>query len=325
VVLNGQAEVLWSSNVSNSLTNSSATLLDSGNLVLQVDTKGKIWESFQHPSDSFLPGMKISTNFRKNQRVQLTSWKSPSDPSFGSFSSGIDQQNTPGAFIWKDGHPYWRTGPWNGQAFIGIYNTNPQYHNGYTVVDDKEGTVFATFAYVNELPLSKFVLDSQGKLVQTYWNNGKEWEVLGIAPKYECEVYGTCGPFGTCHSLGSSICSCLRGFEPKIIEEWNRGNWTSGCVRRTALQCERVNNSGEEEKADGFFKLKKIKVPDFAERSYGAKDNCRKQCLENCSCVAYAYDAGIGCLSWSGNLIDLQKFSSGGSDIYIGLAYLEFG
>ena len=39
VVLNGQEEILWSSNVSNSLTNSSATLLDSGNLLLQVDTK----------------------------------------------------------------------------------------------------------------------------------------------------------------------------------------------------------------------------------------------------------------------------------------------
>ena len=39
MVLNGQEEILWSSNVSNSLTNSSATLLDSGNLLLQVDTK----------------------------------------------------------------------------------------------------------------------------------------------------------------------------------------------------------------------------------------------------------------------------------------------
>ena len=107
MVLNGQEEILWSSNVSNSLTNSSATLLDSGNLLLQVDTKGIIWESFQLPSDSFLPGMKISTNFRKNQRVQLTSWKSPSDPSIGRFSSGIDQLNTSGDFIWKDGHPFW--------------------------------------------------------------------------------------------------------------------------------------------------------------------------------------------------------------------------
>ena len=46
VVLNGQEEILWSSNLSNSLTNLSATLLDSGNLLLQVDTKGIIWKVF---------------------------------------------------------------------------------------------------------------------------------------------------------------------------------------------------------------------------------------------------------------------------------------
>ena len=66
VVLNGQEEILWSSNVSNSLTNS----LDFGNLVLQVDTTRIIlWESFQHPSDSFLPRMKLSTNLRKDEKV----------------------------------------------------------------------------------------------------------------------------------------------------------------------------------------------------------------------------------------------------------------
>ena len=162
--------------------------------------------------------------------------------------------------------------------------------------------------------------------LKTIKNNRKEgWEVLVIARKFDSEVYGTCGAFGTCHSLGSSMCSCLRGFEPKIIDERNRGNWTSGCVRRAPLQCDRVNNSGEEGKEDWFFKLKMMKVPNFVERSYGAKDDCQKQCLENCSCVAYVYDAGIGCLSWSGSLIDVQKFPSGGLDIYIRLAYLEFG
>ena len=70
MVLNGQEEILWSSNVSNYVTNSSATLLDSGSLVLQVDTTGIIlWESFQHPSDSFLPRMKLSTNLRKDEKV----------------------------------------------------------------------------------------------------------------------------------------------------------------------------------------------------------------------------------------------------------------
>ncbi|GMY37014.1 G-type lectin S-receptor-like serine/threonine-protein kinase At1g11330 isoform X1 [Fagus crenata] len=325
VVLDGQKEILWSSNVTNSVVNSSAQLSDSGNLVLQENTR-LLWESFQHPSDTFLPKMKISTNVRTGKKVQLTSWKNPSDPSIGNFSAGFSPLNIPQAFVWKDGHPYWRTGPWNGQVFIGVPSSwNPNYHNAFTVVDDKQGTVYGTFAYTDVLRLSKYVLDSQGHLVQTYWNYEKEdWEVLGLGPKDECDVYGTCGTFGNCDLLGSPICSCLRGFEPKIIEEWNRGNWSSGCLRRTLLQCERLNKSGEEGKADGFFELKMIKVPDFAQWSYGTKDDCQNQCLKNCSCVAYAYDSGIGCMSWTRNLIDLQKFSVGGSEIYIRLSNLEF-
>ncbi|XP_030971339.1 G-type lectin S-receptor-like serine/threonine-protein kinase At1g11330 isoform X1 [Quercus lobata] len=326
VVLDGQKEILWSSNVTNSVANSNFHLLDSGNLVLRENTSGKIiWESFHHPTDTFLPGMKLSVNLRTNQKVLYTSWKSPSDPSIGSFSTGMASVNTPEAFIWKDGRPYWRTGPWNGQIFIGEPDWNAEYHNGFNLVDDKEGTVYATFDYANVLPLSKFVLNSQGNLVQTYWDDSKEdWKVVGLAPKDECDVYGTCGAFGSCDSQRTPICSCIRGFEPKIIEEWNRGNWTSGCIRRAPLQCQRVNNSGEEGRADGFLKLKMIKVPYFMERSYGSIDGCRKQCLKNNDCVAYAHDVGIGCMSWSRNLIDLRKLSIRGSDIYIRLAYSEF-
>ena len=329
MVLNGQAEILWSSNVSNSVTNSSATLGDFRNLVLQVDTTGLVlWESFQHPSNTILPRMKLSTNLTKDQKVQLNSWKSPSDPSIGSFSSGNGLLNNkiPEGFVWKKGRPYWRAGPWNGQIFIGMPKWNSGYHTGFTLIDDKQGTVFETFAGLDVLHLSKIVLGSQGNVVYTYWADEKhDWEVVHKNPEDECDVYGTCGAFGSCDSQSSPICSCLSGFKPKIIEEWNRGNRTSGCVRRTPLQCERMNNSIEEGKADGFLKLAMIKVPNFAELADVNIEDCRKQCLENYSCVAYGYYTGIGCLSWSGNLIDLQQFSVGGSDIYIHLANLEFG
>ncbi|KAL0012589.1 hypothetical protein SO802_007697 [Lithocarpus litseifolius] len=325
VVLDGQKEIHWSSNATNSVANSNFQLLDSGNLVLRENTGGKIiWESFHHLTDTFLPGVKLSVNLRTNQKVLYTSWKSPSDPSIGSFSTGMASVNIPEAFIWKDGRPYWRSGPWNGQNFLGG-PLNAEYHNGFNLVDDKEGTVYSFFDYANVLPLSKYVLNSQGNLEQTCWDYSKEdWKVVGFAPKDECDVYGTCGAFGSCDSQRTPICSCIRGFEPKIIEEWNRGNWTSGCIRRAPLQCQRVNHSGEEGKADGFLKLKMIKVPDFMERSYGSIDGCRKQCLKNNDCVAYAYDFGIGCMSWSRDLIDLRKLSIRGSDIYIRLAYSEF-
>jgi hypothetical protein len=110
VVLDGQNKVLWSSNLTNSVVNSSALLLDSGNLVLQGNTTGTfLWESFQHPSDTFMENMKISINVTSGEKVQLTSWKNPSDPSIGNFSAGIEVHNLPEFFIWNGRSTYWRS------------------------------------------------------------------------------------------------------------------------------------------------------------------------------------------------------------------------
>jgi hypothetical protein len=328
VVLDGQKKVLWSSSLTNSVVNSSAQLLDSGNLILQGNTTGTIiWESFQNPSDTFLEKMKISTDVRTGKKVQLTSWKSPSDPSIGNFSAGIDVRNLPEFLVWNDGSPYWRSGPWNSRAFIGIPNMNPVYLDGFSLVDDKEGTFYLTFSYLNESFRADFVLNAQGILHEKYSDNGEDWVFKWSTLETECDVYGKCGAFGSCNSQNSPICSCLCGFEPKNPEEWNRGNWTSGCVRRTPMQCERVNNGTEGGKKDGFLKLTMMKVPYLADWSSTStsEEKCRTQCLENCSCIAYAYDSGIGCMTWTRSLIDVQKFSIDGADLYVRLAYSELG
>ena len=141
-----------------------------------------------------------------------------------------------------------------------------------------------------------------------------------------CDVYGTCGAFGSCNSMSSPICSCLEGFKPKNTEEWNRQNWTSGCVRRTPLQCMRLNTSGESSKMDVFLKLMMMKVPDFEEWSAAQEDDCRQQCLQNCSCIAYAFDSGAGCMTWTRSLIDTQKISYGTEvDLHIRVAHLKLG
>nr|POE48460.1 g-type lectin s-receptor-like serine/threonine-protein kinase [Quercus suber] len=323
VVLDGKKEILWSSNVTNSVANSSAQLMDSGNLVLQEKTTGTIiWESFQLPCDTLLPNMKISTNIRTGNKVQGTSWQSPSDPSIGSFSVNIQPLNLPQVFIWKYGSPYWRSGPWNNRVFIGVPTMSYEFLDGFSLIDDHEGTFSLSFSYV-KISLLHFVLNTHGNLEQRSWDYEKEdWEVL-LGLKSECDFYGYCGAFGSCNSQNTPICSCLQGFEPKNTKDWNRGNWTSGCVRRTQLQCERVNTGSEGRKMDGFLKLNMMKVPDFADWSQALEADCRQQCLENCSCIAYAYDTDIGCMSWTGSLIDTQKFSSAGVDLYIRLAYSD--
>ena len=97
-------------------------------------------------------------------------------------------------------------------------------------------------------------------------------------------------------------------------------------MRIEALQCERMKNGSEAGKEDGFLKLQNMKVPDFVEQSFVSEDSCRTECLKNCSCIAYAYDTGsLGCMSWSGNLIDIQRFPNAGVDLYIRVAYSELG
>ncbi|KAJ6725120.1 hypothetical protein OIU85_022979 [Salix viminalis] len=150
-----------------------------------------------------------------------------------------------------------------------------------------------------------------------------DWEV----PSTECDIYGKCGPFGTCDAQNSPICRCLKGFVPKNQDEWNKGIWTSGCVRMASLQCDRIQNGTEVGKEDGFMKLEMMKVPAFAEYwSYpsSSEQDCKDECVKNCSCVAYSYYNGFGCMAWTGNLIDTQKFSEGGADLNIRLAYTEF-
>ncbi|KAK2967405.1 hypothetical protein RJ640_022337, partial [Escallonia rubra] len=324
-VLDGKKELLWSSNVSSSTTNSSARLLDTGVLVLQDESSGsKLWESFEHPSNSYLEKMKPRIHVNGDE-PQITSGRSPADPSIGSYSLGLVPLYIPQVFIWNGTRPYWRSGPWNGQIFIGIPKMNSVLLNGFSLVNDGEGRFYLNFVLPSKSLYYYYLLNSNGTVTKKTWAVGKQdWEVTWLAPEDDCDIYGKCGQFGSCNIEDSPICTCLKGFEPKKKEEWSRGNWTGGCVRRTKLQCDRNNTKGEEGKEDGFSKLSPVKVPDFAEWKDALQDNCGSQCLNNCSCIAYAYYQGVGCMHWRGTLVDIQKFSdSGGADLYIRVAYTE--
>ncbi|BAT84345.1 hypothetical protein VIGAN_04168600 [Vigna angularis var. angularis] len=272
--------------------------------------------------------MKISTNKVTGEKVKLTSWKSPSDPSTGSFSLSVERLSIPEVFIWNETRPLWRTGPWNSKIFTGLPYMKTYYLEGVHVGDDGEGNVEFHYKGVEEIGFLIYILNSTGNYDERLWNGErKEWVVTWNSHQFECEVYGVCGPFAVCNSESSPTCSCLKGFEPRNREEWNRQNWTSGCFRKTPLHCERASNQNKsaDHTDDGFFEMKMVKVPDFADSSSLRlqPDTCRSRCLKNCSCIAYSYDADIGCMSWTENLIDITQFSNGGLDLHVRVAYTE--
>ena len=319
VVLNGQGEVLWSSNVSIGFNQSTAQLTDDGNLVMKAGPNGNlVWQTFQQPTDTYLPKMRLSANARTGNKTLLMSWRSSFDPSVGNYSAGINSLGIPELFIWYNGHPFWRSGPWGGTKFIGIPGmyTDP-YLDGFSLKREGDGT-FTLSSNEDSASRLTYVLTSDGKLTEyrDYGKGGLEynyWE----APSTECDIYGKCGSFGSCDEQNSPICRCLKGFVPKNQDEWKKGIWTSGCVRMTSLQCDGKHNGSEVRKEDGFMKLEMMKVPTFAEYwpYLSSEQECKDECLKNCSCVAYSYYKDFGCMAWTGNLIDIQKFSEGGTDL----------
>ncbi|KAJ0248141.1 G-type lectin S-receptor-like serine/threonine-protein kinase [Hirschfeldia incana] len=329
IVTDGQRRVLWSTNISTQARSNStvvAELLDTGNLVLKDDnSETTLWESFRHPTDSWLPNMVVGTNARASgENITITSWKSPSDPSPGSYTAALVLAAYPELFIMnKDSNnaTVWRSGPWNGQMFNGLPDVEPGviFLFRFTVNDDTNGSV--TMSYANDSTLRYLYMDYRGSVIRRDWSEARRnWTVGLQVPASECDIYRRCGPFTTCNPRKTPPCSCIKGFRPRRLEEWNNGNWSGGCIRRTLLQCERQNNNGS---ADGFTRLRRMKLPDFAIRSEASEPDCLRTCLQTCSCIACAHGLGYGCMIWNGSLVDSQELPAGGMDLYVRLAYSE--
>ncbi|KAL0310694.1 UNVERIFIED_CONTAM: G-type lectin S-receptor-like serine/threonine-protein kinase [Sesamum angustifolium] len=325
VLMDGNGQVIWSSNATSSPVNTTAQLLDSGSLVLRDISSGStLWESHRHPVDSFLPTMRVSHNPRTGARVGLNSWRTFHDPGRGNFTSGLHVMSVPQIYIWKNGVPLWRSGPWNGRILTGVTGMYSVYVDGFSVAQEEDGTYYFTRNFRQKF-ISRNFLNADGVLVEAGWDEQKnDWNVTWTAPANDCDLYNKCGPFSVCYIKDTPICSCLRGYAPRNIGDWNRGIWNGGCVKSSLLQCDRDNNATDKHRKDGFTRLTFIKVPDFMQWSSGLETECSSQCLANCSCLAYGYDPGIGCMFWSGSLIDVQKFAGdAGSDFYVRVSYLE--
>ncbi|XP_074274091.1 G-type lectin S-receptor-like serine/threonine-protein kinase At1g11300 [Silene latifolia] len=302
------------------ISSSVAQLQNTGNLVLLTDDSNSvIWQSFDYPTDSLLPGVKLtySKNSNDNKTV-INSWKSSTDPSTGRFRMASLPRDLLEFFIVEGDKPYWRSGPWNGYLFLGIPVFKSETVSGFNI-DDHNDMLEVSYELANQSVFKWYKLTYDGRWTQNLWNNSRnDWAISWQSIASDCDVYGNCGKFAVCNPRKKPICECLKGFNPENIDEWRNGNWTNGCVRRTDLQCRVPGN-----KEDKFLQLKQIKVPDYAHWIQANEDNCQTKCLENCSCLAYSYYDGVGCMLWNVNLIDLQQFFVDGADVFIRLANSE--
>ncbi|KAG5042336.1 hypothetical protein JHK87_006251 [Glycine soja] len=329
LVLTHNNTIVWSTSSPERVWNPVAELLDSGNLVIRDENGAKedayLWQSFDYPSNTMLPGMKLGWDLKRNLSTCLVAWKSDDDPTQGNLSLGITLHPYPEVYMMNGTKKYYRLGPWNGLRFSGMplmKPNNPIYH--YEFVSNQE-EVYYRWSLKQTGSISKVVLNQATLERRLYVWSGKSWILYSTMPQDNCDHYGFCGANTYCTTSVLPMCQCLNGFKPKSPEEWNSMDWSEGCVQKHPLSC-------RDKLSDGFVPVDGLKVPDtkdtFVDETIDLK-HCRTKCLNNCSCMAYTNSnisgAGSGCVMWFGDLFDIKLYPvpENGQSLYIRLPASE--
>ena len=173
-----------------------AQLLDSGNLVVKdaadANPANYLWQSFDHPTDTLLPGMKLGLDLVKGINRYLQSSKSDTDPSRGYFTYQMDPNGFPQLFLMNDSIPQFRSGTWDGTQFIGSpgLNSNPLYT--YEFVNTPQ-EIYYRFDLHSISVYSILTLNSNGVLQRLNYNpRNQDWTDYIDAPADSGDVYGLC-------------------------------------------------------------------------------------------------------------------------------------
>ncbi|XP_027348180.1 G-type lectin S-receptor-like serine/threonine-protein kinase At1g11410 [Abrus precatorius] len=315
---------VWSSNASTSSGNVSAKLLDTGNFVLiQTDNNKVLWQSFDYPSNTLLPFMKLGLDLKTGVNWFLRSWKSPNDPGTGNLTYRIDPTGFPQLFLFKDNTPLWRVGSWTGQRWSGVPEMTPNFIFSVSYVDN-ESEVSILYGVKDPTVFSRMVLEETGHVTRFTWQaHEHRWFPIWDAPKEECDNFRRCGSNANCdpYNADKFVCECLPGFEPKFEREWYLRDGSGGCVRKRNVSTCR---SGE-----GFVEVPRVKVPDTSKARVDATMSmreCRESCLKDCSCAAYTSaneSSDSGCVTWHGDMEDTRTYTQVGQSLFVRVDALE--
>ncbi|TYH25811.1 hypothetical protein ES288_A03G199600v1 [Gossypium darwinii] len=278
----------------------SLKLLDSGNLILSEGldnfSTSVVWQSFHYLTDTFLPGMKINN-------LVLTSWKSLLDPASGRFSFRQD----------ADRKDYGLSGTSIGDDEISPLVSLMLLNTSYS----KTG-VSCSMLFNRK---GNCMMGSDGKLrFFTRDNQTDKWSLTWWEPRDRCSVFDACDKFSSCNNKNRVPCKCLPGFKPQSQENWNKGDFSEGCIREYPV-------CGQHRKK--FLKLSMMKMQKpYSEFDVNDTDECRDKCLETYHCQAYSFaeketylkssEGNLTCFIWTGDLKNSQEsYVNGGIDLYL--------
>ncbi|CAN1161129.1 G-type lectin S-receptor-like serine/threonine-protein kinase At4g03230 [Linum perenne] len=271
--------------------NYSLRLSNSGNLILTGNELGVLWQSFDHPTDTFLSGMKMV------QGLNLSSWTSPNDPTPGNYMFQLDQESSENQqqFVIKNNsEPFWNSG---GQIILPIseflMNSSSRQLNS-SILRPFPGAEYSDF---------RFLMGFDGRI--QFFQRPDDTKPFWVKPDDICDLISPCGSFGSCNSGYHWPCKCFPGFVPKFENEWYAGDFSGGCTSTSSHNCEDDSS---------FLNLTVAKVQKHtsAPSKIVEEEKCKEWCMVKCSCQAYSFSDVTksdvaGCKIWD-DLRGIEEF-----------------
>ncbi|XP_028797222.1 putative receptor protein kinase ZmPK1 [Neltuma alba] len=276
----GQFNV-WSTDTTSSLPwLTQLNLTDKGNLVLyelHPQQSEILWQSFDFPTDTLLPGQQLT------RYTKLVSDRSLTNHSSGFYQLSFNDDNI--LSLLYDGldvsSKYWPV-----QWLVSWDAGRTTYNSSRIAVLDSIGTFNSTDNYgfttsdYGVVMQRILKLDSDGNIRVYSRRKNDPWYVSWQAISNPCIVHGLCGANSTCvyDPIEGRKCSCLPGYRVK-----NHSDWSYGCEPTFKLSCDKNETA--------FFKLPGVELYgyDFIYKKNISYSDCENECLQDCECRAFQY------------------------------------
>ncbi|KAL3505120.1 hypothetical protein ACH5RR_034961 [Cinchona calisaya] len=273
----GQLTVWRSDTISNSSVQ--LELHDNGNLVLISSDGENLWQSFDYPTNTLLPGQYFTEN------TNLVSSRSTTNHSSGFYRLYFDSDSV--LHLRYEGPEitsvYWPD-PW-----LNVWDAGRSSFNSSKIaVLDSSGFFqssdllqFYTADY-GIGPQRILVLDVDGSLrVHSLDKASSSWIVTWIHNPEPCKIHGICGANSLCvydAEIGRK-CSCIPGY--RMI---NQTDWSYGCEPDFQLSC-------TDKSASGFIQLLHVEYYGYDIGYYAnyTLERCESLCLDYCECKGFQY------------------------------------
>ena len=254
----------------------SASMLDTGNFVLYNSGSMIIWQSFDFPTDTILPGQRLLAN--KNLVSSI------SETNHGSGKFQLIMQVDGNLVQYPASKPKPENAYWNSETSTAgeKVSLNLDGDGRLYLLNTTTGLIVKDFYRIGSLSnktIYRLTIGFDGilRLYSHRLNQGDDWVSEWSPTSNRCDPTGLCGPNSYCTLLDQEpICTCPPGFgfidqEQKILG-CKRDFSTDGCISTNR----------------DTFSLRELERIAWEDNAYSnitsSKADCREDCLMDCNC-----------------------------------------